>query len=177
LLFKFSYISEQHETSSSYIKRVQFLLMYIFQREQVFSKTDVANYTTEASDKMFYVDKNTFFWTKHQKTLIDLNPKRVLFTSEFGTGKTTLLKAKAKQLSRERYFKDLKKKSTQNESSLGKVNSQQIEASLGKIFIVLFTDQDALLTQSLKREFEDLKGHLEIFSLTSKLIYFYLISV
>ncbi len=29
--------------------------MYMFQREQVFSKSDVANYTTQASDKMFAV--------------------------------------------------------------------------------------------------------------------------
>ena len=142
----------------------------MFQREQVLSKTDVANYATQASDKMFAVENQTFFWTKHQKTLIDLNPKRVIFTSEFGTGKTTLLKAKAKQLGRERYFQDLKNKSKQNESALGKEKSKKIKTSSGKIFFLLFTDRDSLLTQSLKWELKDLKEHLEVLTLTSKLI-------
>jgi hypothetical protein len=133
--------------------------MYMFQREQVFSKTDVANYATQASDKMFAVENQTFFWTKHQKTLIDANPKRVIFTSEFGTGKTTLLKAKAKQLGWERYLQDLKNK------------SKKIETSSGKIFFVLFTDEEGLLTQSLKWELKDLKEHLEILTLTSELIF------
>jgi hypothetical protein len=132
--------------------------MYMFQREQVFSKTDVANYATQASDKMFAVENQTFFWTKHQKTLIDLNPKRVIFTSEFGTGKTTLLKAKAKELGRKKYFLDLKNK------------SKKIKTSSGKICFVLFTDQESLLTQSLKWELKDLKEHLEVLTLTSKLI-------
>ncbi len=130
----------------------------MFQREQVFSKTDVANYATQASDKMFAVENQTFFWTKHQKTLIDLNPKRVIFTSEFGTGKTTLLKAKAKELGRKKYFLDLKNK------------SKKIKTSSGKICFVLFTDQESLLTQSLKWELKDLKEHLEVLTLTSKLI-------
>jgi hypothetical protein len=131
--------------------------MYMFQREQVFSKTDVANYTTQSSDNMFALENQTFFWTKHQKTLIDLNPKRVIFTSEFGTGKTTLLKAKAKELGRERYFLDLKNK------------SKKIGTSSGKVFFLLFTGQEGLLTQSLKWELKDLKEHLEILALTSKL--------
>ncbi len=129
----------------------------MFQREQVFSKTDVANYTTQSSDNMFALENQTFFWTKHQKTLIDLNPKRVIFTSEFGTGKTTLLKAKAKELGRERYFLDLKNK------------SKKIGTSSGKVFFLLFTGQEGLLTQSLKWELKDLKEHLEILALTSKL--------
>ena len=133
-------------------------MMYMFQREQLFTKTDLANYTSETAEKMFEFDNKTFFWTKHQKALIDSSPKRVLFTSEFGTGKTTLLKAKAKKLCKERYFLDLKNK------------SKNIETSSGKIFFVLFTDQESLLTQSLKWELKDLKEHLEILTLTSKII-------
>jgi hypothetical protein len=131
-------------------------MMYMFQREQLFTKTDLANYTTQAAEKMFEFDNKTFFWTKHQKVLIDLSPKRVLFTSEFGTGKTTLLKAKAKQLAKERHLQYLKEKSKKIESS-------------GKIFFVLFIGQDALLTHLLKSEMEDLKDHVEIISLTSEL--------
>jgi hypothetical protein len=83
--------------------------MYMFQSDQVFSKTDVANYTEQAAERMYANENKIFFWTNYQKTLIDKNPKRVLFTSEFGTGKTALLKAKAKQLGRERYLQHLKK--------------------------------------------------------------------
>ena len=127
----------------------------MFQREQVFTKTDLANYTTEAAEKMF-VQKETFFWTKHQKLLIDSSPKRVLFTSEFGTGKTTLLKAKAKQLGRERHLQHLKGK------------SKKIDSSSGKIFFAIFTGQEAFLPQSLKVEFEELAEHVEILTLISK---------
>jgi len=122
--------------------------MYIFQREQIFSKTEIANYTTHAAEKMFDMDKKTFFWTKHQKSLISSNPKRVLFTSAFGTGKTTLLKNKAKQLG----------------------ESKKIECLSEKIFFVVFTGKDALLTKSLKMELGELQEHVEIVSLTSEFI-------
>jgi hypothetical protein len=90
--------------------------------------------------------------------LIDSSPKRVLFTSEFGTGKTTLLKAKAKQLGRERHLQHLKEK------------SKKIDPSSGKIFFVVFVSQDALLTQSLKSEMEEFEDHVEIISLKSELV-------
>ena len=133
-------------------------MMYMFQREQLFTKTDLVNYTTEAAEKMFEFENKTFIWTKHQKALIDLSPKRVLFTSEFGTGKTTLLKAKAKQLGRERHLQHLKGK------------SKKIDSSSGKIFFVVFVSQDALLTQSLKSEMEEFADHVEIISLKSELV-------
>jgi hypothetical protein len=131
--------------------------MYMFQRDQIFSKTDIANYTAQAAEKMFDVELKTFFWTRHQKTLIDLSPKRVFFTSEFGTGKTTLLKAKAKQLAKERHLQHLKDK------------YKETKCSSGKTFFVVFVSQDALLTQSLKSEMEELEDHVEVISLTSEL--------
>jgi hypothetical protein len=134
-------------------------MMYMFQREQLFTKTDLANYTTEAAEKMFEFDNKTFFWTKHQKALIDTSPKRVLFTSEFGTGKTTLLKAKAKQLGRERHLQHLKYK------------SKKTESSSGKIFFIVFIGEDALLTQMLKSDMVGLEDHVEIISLTSELFF------
>jgi hypothetical protein len=115
--------------------------MYMFQFKQLFTKTDLANYTSETAEKMFEFNNQTFFWTKHQKTLIDSSPKRVFFTSEFGTGKTTLLKAKANQLSSEK-----------------------------KIFFVLFTKPNGLLFQSLTVEFED-QDNVKVVSLESELIF------
>ena len=113
-------------------------MMYIFQREQVFTKTDVANYTTQAAEDMFDFQKKTFFWTKHQKALIDSSPKRVLFTSEFGTGKTTLLRAKAKQMNNEK-----------------------------EIFFVLFTEPDGFLFHSITAEFKD-QDHVKVVSMKSE---------
>ncbi len=130
--------------------------MYMFERKQIFSKTDVANYAAQTSERMFVVDHQIYFWTNQQKMLIDYNPKRVLFTSAFGTGKTTLLKAKAKELCKERHIQDLKKK------------SQQIDSQAGNIIFVVFTDQEALLTQSLKSELEDFKNYIQIIPLKSK---------
>jgi hypothetical protein len=133
--------------------------MYMFQREQNFSMTDVAKYTEKTADNMNVMKNQLFFWTNHQKSIVDSNQKRVLFTSEFGTGKTTLLKAKATQLGKERRNRHLKNKRKQNESSPG------------KIFFVVFTGQDALLTQSLMSEMEGLKEHVEIVSLKSELLF------
>jgi len=102
----------------------------------------VVKYTVQASDRMF--EKKGFFWTKHQLVLKE-NPKRVLFTSEFGTGKTLLLKTKAKEL------------------------AAKIEQE--KIFFILFTASDALLAEAIKKEFEEneaTKRHIEVKSLSGK---------
>ena len=115
-------------------------MMYMFQFQQLFTKTNVANYTSETAEKMFEFDNKTFFWTKHQKALIGSSPKRVLFTSEFGTGKTTLLRAKAKQLNNEK-----------------------------EIFFVLFTEPNGLLFHSIAAEFKD-QDHVKVVSLKSELI-------
>ncbi len=131
----------------------------MFQCDQVFSKTDVANYTEQTADNMNVVKNQLFFWTNHQKNIIDSDEKRVLFTSAFGTGKTTLLKAKATQLGKERCLHHLKNK------------SKQTESSMGKVFFVVFILPDACLTQSLICEMEELQEHVEIVSLTSKLIF------
>ena len=73
--------------------------MFLFQHDQDFTTTDVAKYTVQVSDRLY--DVGGFFWTKHQWDLIQRDTKKVLFTSEFGTGKTLLLKNKAKVLADE----------------------------------------------------------------------------
>jgi hypothetical protein len=56
------------------------------------------DYTEEKIEKMSTPEK-LFFWSKTQFALLhDSRKKRMVFTSHFGTGKTVLLKAKAKQL-------------------------------------------------------------------------------
>jgi superfamily I DNA and RNA helicase len=55
--------------------------------------------TTQTSDKI--CSPNTImFWSKEQyKTFKDFKDKKVALTSGFGTGKTVLIRAKAKELS------------------------------------------------------------------------------
>jgi hypothetical protein len=43
-----------------------------------------------------------------------------------------------------------------------------MESSHGKIYLVIFTGQEAFLPQSLKVEFEELAEHVEILALMSK---------
>jgi DNA replication protein DnaC len=103
---------------------VQFLLMYMFQSEQVFSNTDVSNYTVKAADEMFNVERKNFFWTKFQFEIIEKAKNRVLLTSDFGTGKTILLVAMIKKLISQYNGKTIKEASNQGQM---------------KIFFILFT--------------------------------------
>ena len=123
--------------------------MFLFQHDQVFTKTDVTKYTIRASDKSFE-KKGGFFWTKHQLVL-KKNPKRVLFTSEFGTGKTLLLKSKAKELAEQ-------------------IDQSELDHE-EKIFFILFTASDSILAEGIKQEFEEneaTKKHIEVKSLSGK---------
>jgi hypothetical protein len=59
---------------------------------------DLLEHTIKKSEKIATLEKR-FFWTLPQFTILnDDAKKRVLFMSDFGTGKTSLLRAKAKQL-------------------------------------------------------------------------------
>ena len=86
-------------------------------------------YTEEKMEKTASLAKR-FFWTIPQfRILSDPSKKRVIFMSDFGTGKTSLLKAKAKML----------------------VDQNK------KIIIISFEDkqssQESMLTVQLKAEF------------------------
>jgi hypothetical protein len=168
----------------------------MLQHEQVFTRSAVAKQSLEASKNIFQekilfdtCKENTqrrekFFWTRNQRELIEGDPKRVLFTSNYGTGKTLVMTAKAMQLGRKRqlfYFskrqadcgnqinsKETFKEVTamhlrrkelyylQNQTNLEKLTKS------GKTFIVLFTNPDALLFHLIHKEFEELKDHVEV---------------
>jgi hypothetical protein len=142
----------------------------LFQHEQVFTATDVANYATQASDGMY--KKGGFFWTKYQWDLIQRDNKRVLFTSQFGTGKTLLLKSKAKALTDE--IDKLVKESTNKEKAAGCLE-QSNKCKKSKCFFIVFTPEKSILTQVLKQEFEAYwtskkhkKNHIEVLSFFEK---------
>ena len=168
----------------------------MFQHDQVFTRAAVAKHSIEACDRIFHKEilfdtieenktiREKFFWTKHQKGLLEKDPKRVLFTSNYGTGKTLLIRAKAMQLGRKRqlyYFS--KKQSDQGnlitsrdafleaiEMQLGRkelnyLKNQTNQENLtdpGKTFIILFTKPDALLFHSIHKEFEEIKDHVQV---------------
>jgi hypothetical protein len=153
------FIIAGHKDSLSYIQKIQFLLMYMFQHDQAFTKTDLALLSVKASDNMFTKSNRgeIFFFTSQQSSLIKKNPKRVLFTSNFGTGKTLLLRTIARQLGIQRHFQQLKSR------------SQQMENDPGKSYFVIFARKDSLLVQFIREEFEELKEHVEVVCLESKL--------
>jgi hypothetical protein len=164
----------------------------MFQHEQIFTRTAIAKQSVEACGNIFYEKdlfnpskenkerRETFFWTKDQRELIEGDPKRVLFTSNYGTGKTLVMRAKAMNLAkkRHRFFVSKKKEADQGnqigllnffkhikpgskEPSKNKTTSPGL-IDPGKTFIILFTKPDALLFGSIRQEFEELKDHVQV---------------
>jgi hypothetical protein len=177
----------------------------MFQHDQVFTRTAVAKQSLEACDKIFQkqilfdtIEENkklreTFFWTKQQKGLLEKDSKRVLFTSNYGTGKTLVMRAKATQLGRKRQLFYFSKKQTEqgnqinsretyleaDEIQLGSkelfyLKNQTNRENLidpGKTFVIFFTKPEALLFHSIHQEFEELKDHVEVVCLQGQFLY------
>ena len=121
------------------------------------------------------------------------DPKRVLFTSNYGTGKTLVMTAKAMQLGKLRRDVFALKNQTETENdaqhgisfkessgvNLGKKGSHQNKKNKtnqdnlidpGKTFIFLFSNPDSLLFQKLCQEFKELKDHVEVLCSKGKII-------
>jgi hypothetical protein len=144
--------------------------MFLFQHGQDFTPTDVANYTVQASDRMY--EEGGFFWTKHQWDLIQRDERRILFVSEFGTGKTLLLKSKAKVLA-DKIDRLIKGKTKKKETD--RYFEQGNEGIASKCFFIVFTEEKSLLIQMLKNEFEanwttkkHRENHIEVLSFFKK---------
>jgi hypothetical protein len=166
----------------------------MFQQDQTFTKNDFAKHSGEPCDNIFQEKellnngnverRKKFFWTKHQKELIEQDPKRVLFTSNYGTGKTIVLRAKAVQLGMKRKLFYVSKKQADHKNLINsrktfleateihfqrnKLNYSRSQTNgknltdPGKTFIVLFTKPDAHLFHSICQEFEELKDHVAV---------------
>jgi hypothetical protein len=168
--------------------------MYMFQHDQLFSKTAVAKKSVEACGNIFYEKdlfnpsqknkqrREKFFWTKNQRELIEKDHKRVLFTSNYGTGKTLVMRAKALHLGKKRQTFYVSKTTADEKNQLGFSESFFLEKSAmqskkketlnlknqaiidpGKTFIILFSKPDALLFHSIHQEFEELKDHVQVY--------------
>jgi len=106
------------DQSNTYEKAIDFLLHQMFMQKDLLTNTDIIQYSKATNTS----------WTRSQLELLnDEVTKRVAFTSGYGTGKTTLLKEKAKRI--------LKMKK--------------------KVVIILFqeNEQDSLLLRCYQQEF------------------------
>ena len=85
-------------STSTYIQICKFLLHQMFQQGQCVTQNDIIRHTEETTLAIVTFE-NIIFWSNKQYSLMnDTQKTRVIFTSPFGTGKTTLIKAKAKEL-------------------------------------------------------------------------------
>jgi hypothetical protein len=134
--------TSQHD-SSTYIITLKVLLHQMFQQGNCVTKKDLLEYTKDKCESVSS-SENIFFWSNVQyNVLSEPKLKRVAFNSQFGTGKTILLKEKARSLIRE------------NKNC--------------KIVFVVFEDSDAtkesLLMKTYREEFGSLTANVKLCSL------------
>ena len=90
------------ETDSVYLEMIRFLLFVMFQtNEPIITPRDVAKHADKVQEKVFTAEK-IIFYSKDQFNILRNGPKKVLMTSYYGTGKTTILKSKIRDMA-ERY--------------------------------------------------------------------------
>ena len=97
------------------------------QSKQIIAPTDVSLYTTKKGDSMISKAEEVFFLTKEQVALKTSQLMRVIMTSDYGTGKTTLMKS---------VIKDLR--------------TPAVAPNRGKIFIVVPLSDSSMLYQSFE---------------------------
>jgi hypothetical protein len=90
---------ENISKSETYVDILKYLLHLMFKQEMCI--TD-ANLTHSTEEKYQKIEKHvTIFLSKDQLNVLHSRAKKVAFTSFYGTGKTTLLKLKAKKILQE----------------------------------------------------------------------------
>ncbi len=93
-----SQLSPTCRNRNIYTQIVQFLTRQMYLQQDCFTSQDLVSYTDKKINLISTLEK-LFFWNKVQYTLLNNQQlRRMVFVSPFGTGKTVLLKAKAKQL-------------------------------------------------------------------------------
>jgi hypothetical protein len=86
------------KTDDTYQNVLSFLLHQMYKQQDCATTGQLVQLTSQTSDKICNPD-TILFWSKEQyKTLKDLKETKVALTSGFGTGKTILIRAKAKEL-------------------------------------------------------------------------------
>ena len=117
----------------TYLKLVRHVLTQMYRRKMVVTNTELSKYTIGKSDKMSSNYEEVIFLTQQQQAILGYKPKRVIFTSDFGTGKTVLLKAQAQKLASFKFP--------------GQPNPEP-EA---KIFFVIFLEKKSMLVNNFRK--------------------------
>jgi hypothetical protein len=88
----------QIQPVDTYLNVLSFLLHQMYKQQDCATTGQLVQLTSQTSDKICSPD-TIIFWSKEQyKTFKDFKDTKVALTSGFGTGKTILIKAKAKEL-------------------------------------------------------------------------------
>ena len=139
-------------SSNTYLNVLRFLLYNMFIQENCATTEQLIKKTRDISDEMTTPD-NILFWSKEQFKVIKgtKNAKRVALTSQFGTGKTILLMAKAKEILG---IKNTKQKNkTKNKLN----DTKSIQQKEVKVVVVIFEGDapNSLLKQEYDVQFSN----------------------
>ena len=151
-------------SNKTYLNILKFLLYNMFKQECGATTEQLIKETRKTSEAMTTMD-NIFFWSRDQLKVIKAtkDAKRVAFTSEFGTGKTCLLKAKANEIveavKRRKYIEGGKEAKKPNPKKEAKSSNQSIE-----IVFVIFegANIDSNLKLSIEKEFQKFSTFVKV---------------
>ena len=139
-------------SKTTYLNVLKFLLFEMHKQKGCATTEQLIKETRKTSDAMTTMN-NIFFWSKDQLKVMKATKdmKRVAFTSEFGTGKTILLKAKAKET-----VQTIKR---QNAAENPFQKSKQIE-----IVFVIFeaANIDSNLKLDIEKEFDNFSSFVKV---------------
>jgi hypothetical protein len=145
--------SQAKYSNTTYLSILKFLLYEMFKQESCATTQQLIKETRKTSDEMS-TTKNIFFWSKEQLSLIKAtkDAKRVALTSEFGTGKTILLKEKAMEVLG--MIDEKVKSKTKKE----KDTAEQSQPKKQEVVFVIFEGEakdDCILKQEYDSQFRD----------------------
>jgi hypothetical protein len=138
------------QSKSTYLNILKMFLYDMFKQETSATTEQLIKETRKISEPM-RTSKNIFFWSKEQLNVIKATKyaKRVALTSEFGTGKTILLKEKAKKI--------LGKTKKEKRKMKDEDEAKQLEPKDQKVVFVIFEGgaTETILKQEYTAQFSE----------------------
>ena len=127
---------------------VQDVIFMMHNLRQVVTPSDLAQYTLENADETPITYHQRILLTKEQLPIVRSQTKRLIFQSDYGTGKTVLLRAQAQMLAIPRK---------------GKVDTSKIPKN---ICFVIFLEEQSLLVRNTQ-EFASLFLNIDVLFMQS----------
>ena len=127
------------------------------QAQMPITATDIVNYTIKKTDLLCKDISSVIYWSRQQKVINQSNLKRLIFTSDFGTGKTILLKRKAFELTTKNWHrkkqKSQKKPCLMGPSILIENDNDNDDDDPPIVYVVIFLNRKtSLLYSTLKND-------------------------